>query len=150
MGLVRLSIEMVASLRVITNNSILSISGNDSKIAAVQSAAGIVSPQATNKPLLYAPNENAYTPWIDVFEYTHEASDGPVDFIGIAMGADGMREPKAVVVQDGMMLEIQSTVPTIRVDFDSVYEEQQDKYLAVMGDKKASRTKRKPTSASIT
>ena len=127
------------------------LTGVDSKPAAVASTAmGIVSPQLAEKPPLYYPNENSYQPWIDIFEYTHETSDGPIDMIGIAMGADGMRNPKASVVQDGMVLEITSTVPTIRVDFDSVYEEQQDKYLAVMGDKKASRTKRKPTSASIT
>ena len=106
---------------------------------------GVVSPQQTEQSPLYFPNENAYQPWIDVFEYTHEAggSEGPVDLIGIAMGADGMREPKASVVQDGLVLEITSNVPSIRVDFDSVYEDQQEKYMEIMGDKRASKEAKK-------
>lgn len=80
-------------------------------------------------PSLYADNENVYQPWFLTFPFTHEGEDGPVDYICVAMGADGMREPKAVVVQDGMVVEVKSLIPTIRKKIDKSYKSAQKRYL---------------------
>ena len=80
---------------------------------------------------LYALNENVCMLWIDVFPFTHEDQrEGPVDYFGVIMGADGMEEPKAYVQEEGIVLKIISFIPSTRQDIDDAYEDRQKKYMA--------------------
>ena len=90
--------------------------------------SGTVTPYSdfatlAEKSSLYAPNKDKHEPWIDVFLYTHKTrGGGPVDYIGVYMGADGMVEPEASVKEDGSLLGIRSLVPVTRHDIEDVYE----------------------------